>query len=208
MVRLLAVNQLDVKIRPEGIAKRPTKFLHEDDIEIAHKHRRGVRLINQMRATTDIDDDAGQRFVHRENKKTVTLDPDLVAERLFEGLPEHEPHILDRVVVVDLDVALGLHRQVEEPVLREEREHVVEEGHASGDFRPAATVDCQGQRDVRLRRFTEDRRYAFVVFSHASRVSLRTSISSSVPTLIRRNGAVKACFGKWRTRTLWAKRKS
>ena len=52
--------------------------------------------------------------------------------------------------------------------------------------------------------------YAFGTgaFCHASRDSLRASISPSVPTVMRRKGAVKAWLGKWRTRILWAKRKS
>ena len=64
--------------------------------------------------------------------------PDLVAERLLEGLPEHEPDILDRVVIVDVDVALGLDRQVEEPVLGEQRQHVVEKRDPGADLRHAA----------------------------------------------------------------------
>jgi hypothetical protein len=158
----------------------------------------------------DIDDDARQRFIHRQQEKSVAANAELVAQRLLEGLAEHQPNILHGVVVIDCHIALGLHREVEQPVLREQREHVIEERDARFNRRFALAFDGQGKRNVRLRRGAADSCYALgaVAFSHASRVELRTRISASVPTLMRRNGAVKAWLGKWRTRTLCAKRKS
>ena len=76
-----------------------------------------------------------------------------------------------------VDVAPGLDGEVEQPVLRKERQHVIEERHAGFDLRRAATINRQRERDVGLRGFAGDGAYALGVFSHASSVSLRTHIS-------------------------------
>ena len=57
-------------------------------------------------------------------------DPGAVAERLGERGPEHERDVLDRVVLVDLEVAVGLDREVEQAVVGERAEQVVVEADA------------------------------------------------------------------------------
>jgi hypothetical protein len=54
------------------------------------------------------------------------------------------------VVRVDLEVALGLHREVEGTVARELVEHVVEERDAGGEARLAAAVEVERHEDLGL----------------------------------------------------------
>src|SRR5687768_731377 len=129
-------------------------------------------------------------------------------------------------MIINVDVTVRFHVEVEEAVLREERQHVIEKWDTRIDLGRAPTVERQRERNIGFSRFAcdgacastpyelcagwnhhpdgarpfEARRYSGV-FSHASKVSLRTRISASVPTLMRRNGAVKAWLGKCRTRT-------
>ena len=62
-------------------------------------------------------------------------DPGPVAERLGEGGAEHERDVLDRVVLVDLEVAVGVDREVEQAVVGERAEQVVVEADAGIDRR-------------------------------------------------------------------------
>src|ERR1700690_4149233 len=209
VVGLLPVDQLDVEVCPQRVAERAAEFLHEDEVEIPDEHGLRLHAVGEERAPAHVHHDTRQRFVHREEEESVPGDAQLVPQRLLEGLAKDKADILDRVVVVDVDVALRLDREVKEAVLREQRQHVVEEADPRRDLGHTGAVDGERYRNVRLGRLPGDSRYSLGgSFSHASRVFSRTSISSSVPTLIRRNEAVKASLGKWRTNTLRENRKS
>jgi len=80
----------------------------------------------------------------------VAADSRLVAERLADRLPEADARVLDRVVLVDLEVAGGLHGQVDRPVPGEQLEHVVEEADAAGHLAAARAVEIHRQLDVRF----------------------------------------------------------
>ena len=60
-------------------------------------------------------------------------DPGPVAERLGEGGAEDEGDVLDGVVLVDLEVAVGVDREVEQAVMGERAEEVVVEADAGVD---------------------------------------------------------------------------
>ena len=121
-----------------------------DSVEVAHKHRRHLDPVDQVRPATDVHHHPGQRLVHRQEKKAVAADAHFVAQRLLEGLAEHQADVLDRVMVVHRHVPLGHHRQIEQPVLGEQREHVVEKRHAGLDLGRPAPVNREGERDVGL----------------------------------------------------------
>ena len=80
-----------------------------------------------------VDRGLDQRLVQRHQRVAEPADAGLVAERLAQRLAERERGVLDGVVRVDLEVALGLHGQVEAAVLAELGQHVVEERHAGVD---------------------------------------------------------------------------
>ena len=65
--------------------------------------------------------------------------------RLIERLAERERAILDRVVIVDLEVAPAFEDQIEAGVPGERAEHVVEEADAGRDLRPAAAIERRGR---------------------------------------------------------------
>ena len=110
----------------------------------------------EVRPARDVDDDAGDGLVERYLPVRVARDTALVAERLRERLAEGDGHVLDGVVVVDLQVAVTAHREVEQPVFGERLEHVVEEADAGVDGGVALAVDAEGHLDLRLRRLPRD----------------------------------------------------
>ena len=72
------------------------------------------------------------------------------------GLPEGDAHVLDEVVVIDFQVALGFDGEVEETVPGEEVEHVVKEGDSSVDFGFPGTVETECEFDSRFLGFPGD----------------------------------------------------
>ena len=100
----------------------------------------------EPRAPGEIDDDARQRLVERHVGVAVARDALLVAERLGQRLAERDADVLDGVVRVDVQVALGLDLEVDHAVPRDLVEHVVEERHAGGELGPAGAVEVDARR--------------------------------------------------------------
>ena len=185
--RLLAETDVERGIHPAWVLLPPGTGEMDSPVTLVNEMmQRGVRAARLMPRA------------HGYAVRVRTLGP------LLERLAEHQTDVFDGVVIIDVRVALRLHGEVKQPVFREQGQHVIEKRHAGVDLPHPAAVDGQGQGNVRFRRLAFDGCYALGVFSHASRVSLKTAISPSVPTLMRRNEAVKAWLGKCRTRTFRA----
>ena len=105
-----------------------------------------------------VDGCLGEGVVERDQRVAEPADAGLVAQRLAQGLTEGERGVLDRVVSVDLEVALGPYGQVEQAVLADLLQHVVEERHAGVDVGVALTVEVDLDEDVRLLGLTLDLR--------------------------------------------------
>ncbi len=84
----------------------------------------------QPGAAGEIDHHAGQRLVERHVGVAVAGQALLVADRLGKGLAQGDAHVLDGVVAVDVQVALGLDLEVDSAVAGDLVEHVVEEADA------------------------------------------------------------------------------
>src|SRR5581483_1455815 len=113
---------------------------------------------------------------------------------------QRDADVLDRVVSVDLEVALGVHREVETAVLSQLGEHVVEEREPGRDSRLTRAVDLQLDPDRRL--------FGGVVGSssaaHAStsrRAERKASFSAAVPTVTRRQPSSRGQVAQLRTST-------
>jgi len=67
-----------------------------------------------------------------------------------ERLPERDADVFDRVMRVDMQIALGRDLEIEHAVARDLVEHVVEERHAGGQRRFSAAVKIEGNADLRF----------------------------------------------------------
>ncbi len=74
----------------------------------------------------------------------------LVAERLLEAPAQRDGGVLDGVVGVDVQVAVGLHRQVEQAVRPSCVEHVVVEADAGRTSTLAGAVEVDLDDDLGL----------------------------------------------------------
>ncbi len=82
----------------------------------------------------------------------IAPDAALVAQRLVQRLAQHDADILDRVMVVDVQVALGMHRQVENRVARQLVQHVIEEPDARAVLVLPGAVEVERHRHLGLGR--------------------------------------------------------
>lgn len=80
--------------------------------------------------TGEVEDGASKCFIHGNIGVSVPRDERLVAKGFAECLAEDDSDILDRMVVVYVEVAGGLHSELQPAVPREQVQHVIQEPDA------------------------------------------------------------------------------
>src|SRR5215468_1230559 len=130
--------------------ERTPEMLGQLDRKCPDSVARVPDFINEVRAARQIDHGAGQRLVHRRVSRAVALYAFFVAESFGERLAQTDRRVLDRMVVINLQIALARDFEVEKPVAREQFEHVVEERNAGRDRAFALAVEVELETDVRL----------------------------------------------------------
>ena len=111
---------------------------------------REVDVPDEERPPRKVERRPDQRVVHREVARPIAPDAALVAERLRQRPPERDADVLDGVMVVDLEVALGADVQVDHRMPRQLVEHMVEEADAGLAVVLAAAVEVDPHRQRRL----------------------------------------------------------
>ena len=155
VVRIAAVErahvQRDARVHGERLEHVPVddgvvRRLAAGNREVQHVIR--LAGVHAVRPAGHVDGGVRQRLVHRDERVAEPADALLVAERLAERLAQHDRGVLDGVVSLDLDVALGVHRQVEARVAAERGQHVVVERDAGADVGLSGAVEVEFDDDV------------------------------------------------------------
>src|ERR1700722_19307854 len=122
-----AVKRFDVQ-RDRGVAGEGLeKFAHELRIETTDLLGRKLGPKDKERSARHVERDAGQRFVHRQQTVGVARQASLVAERLRQSLAERDAYVFDRMMIVDVAIALGSNFHVDKGMGRALTALLVEE---------------------------------------------------------------------------------
>ena len=156
VVGVVAAQAVDVQRRHGVVGEALEEFAHQVHVEVVDARPRVGDPVLQPRAPGEVEHHPRQRFVERHVGVAVAADAALVAKRLRAGLTEHDAEILDRVVRVHLQVALGADAQVQQAVAGDLLEHVLEERQAGGELGAAGAVQRQFDLDARLARLALD----------------------------------------------------
>ena len=124
------------------------EFVHQFRIQGAEHGPLEVHMELQAGAAGKVHHDAGQGFVQGHIGVAVAGQALLVAQGLGEGLADGDADVFHRVVTVDVQVALGLHLQIDQAVAGDLVQHVVEEGNAGIELGTAGAVQIETDRDL------------------------------------------------------------
>src|SRR5690606_1245160 len=124
---------------------------HELRRQLADALARERPFEHEVRPAAEVDRDLGGRLVHRQ-QEAVASDAALIAERALERLAERERDVLDRMVLVDVEVAAAFDLEREPAVLADLLEHVIEEADAGPRDRLRLAVEIDLDADVRFAR--------------------------------------------------------
>ena len=133
-----------------AVGHRPEELLGEIGVEVANALRGKPCVEGRVRPAGEIDCAGRARLVHGKHRVAEAPDARTVAERLVDGLPEHDAGVLDGVVRARLEVALRLHVEVEPTVAGERVEEVIEEADAGRARALSGAVEGERERHVGL----------------------------------------------------------
>ena len=113
-----------------------------------------VRLDDRIRPARQIDRHLGEGLIHRREAVAYADDALAVAEGFVERLSQCRCDVFHRVMSIYLQIAFGLHGEVEQSVYGKMSQHVVEEPKACGDFVFACSIQLQFDADLSFVRLT------------------------------------------------------
>lgn len=130
MVGILAFEVIDVE-RDFGVVGKPTeKLTKKIHVKTAHLGARPFDLTEQTRATGKVHNDPAQRLIKRDIAVTIARNAAFIADGLFKGHSKGDSNILNRVVVINVDIPLRLDLQINQPMAGNLIQHVVKKRNA------------------------------------------------------------------------------
>ncbi len=143
--------------REAGVAGEGLEELaHQLSVKSADLLGRKLGPEDEKRPARHVERDAGQGFVHRQQAVSVSCQASLVAKRLRQRLTQCDPHVLDRMVIIDVAIALGSNLDVDKGMTRELLEHMIEETDPGCNIGKARPVEVEAYLDARLIRLACD----------------------------------------------------
>src|SRR5206468_9778713 len=119
-------------------------------VERSNDALRRPQIGGEIRSAAEVERNRHETLVHRHLERRVADDPGAIAERLIDRAAERQREILDGVVLVDVEIAVRFHLEVEKAVYRDELEHVVEERQTGRDVVFTRAVEVDADLDARL----------------------------------------------------------
>ena len=121
-------------VQPASIAKRSRECGRSDSASPPTRSPVNASAISACGAPDEVDGSEGARLVHRDDRGAVAREALARAECLLRRRAERGQDVLDRVVLVDVDVAARDTVEVEAGVEGEQREEMVEEADPRRDM--------------------------------------------------------------------------
>src|SRR6202022_3421215 len=149
-----------MQVHADFVAERLHKIVHQHGLKLPYALLLYRDVVREVDASADIDHRAAERLVERDSGVPETPDTRTISQRLAKRATHHDPDVLDRVMLVDMEVAARLDHEIEKAMAREALEHMVEKRHAGMNFAAPRTVQRERHRHRRLARLALDSRPA------------------------------------------------
>src|SRR5262249_40118071 len=127
VMAVLAINALDMQGQPGMLRESTEPLLEQLAIDAADRGALEGDLPDQIWPVGGVERDPRQRLVHRDQRGAITADAGAIAQRLGHRLTQHNAGILDRMVLVDMQIAFRVQFDIDETVPGKLLQHMVEE---------------------------------------------------------------------------------
>src|SRR5690606_37246620 len=156
MVRIVPAQVIDVQRHLGMIDEALEEFVNKIDIEFTDTRPRELDIEFQSGAAGKIEHDPGKGLVQRYIGMAVAAYALLVADRLGECLAQRDADVLDRVMSIDMQVALGGDADIHHAMPRDLIQHVIEETESAVQFGNAGAIKIDGSDNLGFKGITFD----------------------------------------------------
>lgn len=154
VVVVLAGQTAEVHRHPSMEAEAPKELRDVLGRHLAEPIARERQVPVESTPPGHIDRDEDEGLVHRGVIGGVALDRLALLERSRDCLTKHDADIFDRVVIVDLEVALRANAEIEAPMESHQLQHMIEELDAGVDVLARPTVEIENDVDAGFSRIS------------------------------------------------------
>ncbi len=163
-----AVQHLHVHVAASADSESFEEIVHQLRLQVADAPDLHLQVDDRVRPSSEIDRRDRERLVHRHDEIAGAVDPAAVAERLGDRFAERDADVLDRMVLIDVEIAARSDLQIERAVAREELEHMIEKADTGTHVVTAFAFERQRQPDLGFSRAPIDYRAAHSTSSIAA----------------------------------------
>src|SRR5688572_28366645 len=196
MVTRSSVQHFHMDIATDPLREPFEEIVDQLALQIAHALDVQRQVDDRVRASAEIHRRHGQRFIHRHDEVAGAVDAAARAERLRHGLAQRNAEILNRVVLIDVQIACGANFEIERTVARHQLEHVIEKPDSGTDVVPPFALDAETHTNLRLARFSVD----YGTPHKPSSTSTAASVCRTTPAVMRMQPAQPGSRERSRTR--------
>src|SRR5262245_56141523 len=107
------VEQFNMQIAANLLGKRTPEVLDQLDVELTNSVSHFWHAVDDERAAAQVDDAAHQRLIHRQVGRAEANNSFLVPESLRDSLAKGYRDVLDRMMLIDVQITLAAHFHVE-----------------------------------------------------------------------------------------------
>lgn len=130
------------------------KLVRQIDVESADHRALEIDEKAESRPPGEIEHHPRQRFVERHVSVAVTTQSFFVAQRLRQRLPDRNANVFDRMMRIDMQIAVGAHLKVDQSMAGDLVEHMIEKRNAGRKLSLTGTVKIQTNRNLGFERIS------------------------------------------------------
>ena len=147
VVGVVAIERFDMQGDAGMGCQRLKEFAHQFGVERADLWRGKGHVPHQKGPPRQIKGAAPLGVIHRQAAFAIAADAALVAQRPGQGLAQGDAAVFDRVVIVDVQIALRGQRDVDQRMAGQLIQHVVEETDTGRHVVLAGPLQGHGDRN-------------------------------------------------------------
>src|SRR3954462_4037318 len=139
-----------MNIRPGAASEAFEEIKHQFRLQIANQASTNFRVDNGRSSTAKIDSGNPQGLIHRHEEVSRAIDTFFISQCLVEGFAKRDADILNRVMLIHIEVTAACEFQIECTVTGKQIEHVIEKPNPGGHLVFPLTINVQSQSNVSL----------------------------------------------------------
>jgi hypothetical protein len=145
-----AVHDYGVQVCSGVVSKASKEIFEQFNLEIAYMHNVDLQIEEQRGTAAQVNGDDGKGFVHGLDEVAGAIDAEAVSQCLREEVTQDDADVFDRMMLVNVEIAMSRKGEIEGAVLGEKLQHMVEEADASRDLVTARAINVERSRDLRF----------------------------------------------------------